>query len=126
LHREAKVSFDVAWEALTIDNLPGVIQVAVMVQLLGMVHRDIPSWNQVTHNPGSTGCPERFQFREIIRTLPELHAYPRAIESTEQARRLLMPAEAVPDEEQRALEMPVEGLDKDKDISAVDVRGGDR
>jgi len=37
-----------------------------------------------------------------------------------------MPAEAVPDEEQRALEMPVEGLDKDKDISAVDVRGGDR
>jgi len=37
---------------------------------------------------------------------------------------LLMPAEAVPDEEQRALEMPVEGLDKD--ISAVDVRGGDR
>jgi len=38
--------------------------------LLGMAHRDIPPWNQVTHNPGSTGCPKRFQFREIIRTLP--------------------------------------------------------
>src|SRR3989442_8535427 len=43
-----------------------------MVQLLGMAHRDIPPWNQVTHNPGSTGCPMRFQFREIIRTLPIL------------------------------------------------------
>jgi hypothetical protein len=70
LHREAQVGFDVAWETLTIDNLQGVIQVAAMVQLLGMAHWDIPPWNQVTHNPGSTGCPKRFQFREIIRTLP--------------------------------------------------------
>ena len=41
-----------------------------MVQLLGMAHWDIPPWHQVTHNPGSTGCPKQFQFREIIRTLP--------------------------------------------------------
>src|SRR5207302_6924555 len=60
----------VAWETLTIDNLQVVIQVAAMVQLLGMAHWDIPSWHQVMHNPGSTGCPKRFQFREIIRTLP--------------------------------------------------------
>src|SRR5947209_12120190 len=70
LHRAAQVGFDVAWETLTIDNLQGVIQVAAMVQLLGMAHWDIPPWHQVMHNPGSTGCPKRFQFREIIRTLP--------------------------------------------------------
>ena len=70
LHLAAHVVFDVAWEALTIDNLQGVIQVASIVKWLGMAHRDIPQENQVPHNPGSTGCPKSFQFREIIRTLP--------------------------------------------------------
>ena len=70
LHLQAQVTFDVAWQALTIDNLQVVIQVASMVKLLGMAHRDIPPWNQVRDNPGSTGCPKIFQFREIIRTLP--------------------------------------------------------
>jgi hypothetical protein len=77
LHREAQVGFDVAWETLTIDNRQVVIQVAALVQLLGMAHWDLPPWNQVTHNPGSTGCPKRFQFREIIRTLPACGATPR-------------------------------------------------
>jgi len=36
-----------------------------------MAHWDIPPSNQVTHNPGSKGCPKIFQFREIIRTLPK-------------------------------------------------------
>jgi hypothetical protein len=31
-----------------------------------MAHRDLPPWNQVTHNPGSTGCPKSFQFREAL------------------------------------------------------------
>src|SRR5438067_7599894 len=48
----------IAWETLTIDNLQVVIQVAAMVQLLGMAHWDIPPWHQVMHNPGSTGCPK--------------------------------------------------------------------
>jgi hypothetical protein len=41
------------------------------VELLGMAHRDIPLLNQVVQCPGFRGCPEFFQFREIIRTLPE-------------------------------------------------------
>ena len=70
LHLEAEVALDIAWEALTIDTLQVVIQVASMVKLLGMAHWDIPPSNQVRHNPGSRGCPKIFQFREIIRTLP--------------------------------------------------------
>src|SRR5262249_26580743 len=72
---QAQVTFDVAWQALTIDNLQVVIQVASVVKLLGMAHRDIPPWNQVRDNPGSTGCPDIFQFREIIRTLPSWTVY---------------------------------------------------
>jgi len=37
-----------------------------------------------------------------------------------------VPAEAVPDEEQRAPEMPAEVLDKGKDLVAGNVRGGER
>lgn len=54
----------------------------------------------------------------------ELHVDPCAIEITEQSRRLLVSAEAVPDEEQWALAMPAEVLDKGKDLVAGDV-GGD-
>jgi hypothetical protein len=48
------------------------------------------------------------------------------IEVAEQACSFLMPAEAVPDEEEWALEMSAEVLDKGKDIVAGDVGGGDR
>lgn len=47
--------------------------------------------------------------------------YPCPIEVTEQAGGFLVSAEAVPDEEQRAPEMPAEVLDKGKDIVAGNV-----
>ena len=42
LHLETQVIFYVAWQALTIDNLEVVIQVAAIVKLLGMAHGNIP------------------------------------------------------------------------------------
>ncbi len=66
----AQRTFDMAWEAATIDNLHVVIKVALVMELLGMAHRGTPPSNQVVQYPGFTGCPEFFQFREIIRTLP--------------------------------------------------------
>src|SRR5207302_4557252 len=68
---EAEVALDIAWEALTIDHLQGVMQVASIVKLLGMADWEIPPSHQVRHDRGSRGCPKIFQFREIIRTLPE-------------------------------------------------------
>lgn len=62
MHLEAELVFDVAWQALTSDNLQIVMQVASIVKLLSMAHWGIPPWNQVTHYPGSTGCPKNFQF----------------------------------------------------------------
>src|SRR5262245_46803155 len=53
---QAQGVFEVAWESLTIDTLQGVMPGASMVQVLGMAHRAIPPGNQVTHNPGATGC----------------------------------------------------------------------
>src|SRR5438128_7507103 len=56
-------------EPLAIDNLHIVIKVLAVVQLLGMAHRSIPSSNQGVQDPGFTGYPEVFQFREMMRTL---------------------------------------------------------
>jgi hypothetical protein len=42
LHVEAQVVFHVARQALAIDHLQIVIQVAAIMQLLGMAHRGIP------------------------------------------------------------------------------------
>jgi hypothetical protein len=70
VHREAEGAVERAWEALTLEHLPGVRQVASMVPLLGMAQWDIPPSHQVRHNPGSRGWPKIFQCREIIRTLP--------------------------------------------------------
>jgi hypothetical protein len=50
--------------------------------------------------------------------------YPWAIEITEQTCSFLVPAEAVPDEEPRAPEMPAEVLDKGKDLVASDFNEG--
>src|SRR2546430_15534130 len=40
---------------------------------------DIPPWHPGTHNPGSPGCPKRFPFRAIIRTLPKLELLREAV-----------------------------------------------
>jgi len=52
--------------------------------------------------------------------------YPCAIEIAEQSGRFHVPSEAVPDEEQRAPEMPAEVLDKGTDSVAGQVRGCER
>ena len=62
----ADFGFDIAWQAATIDHLHIVVKVARVVDLLGMAHRDIPLLNQIVQCPGFRGCPEFFQFREII------------------------------------------------------------
>src|SRR5262249_50752255 len=54
----------------------------------------------------------------------EFHMAARAIDMFEQACRFLVPAEAIPDHEQRALEGPVQLLDKGKGLVARDIRRG--
>jgi hypothetical protein len=56
----------------------------------------------------------------------EFHMDAWAIDVFEQARSFLLSTEAIPDEQQRALEMPTELLDKGKDIVARDIGGGHR
>lgn len=56
----------------------------------------------------------------------KLHVYPPAIELTELPCRFAVSAEAIPDHQERALEVPVELLHEGEDIIAGEIVRGDR
>ena len=58
--REAAVAWERAWEALTMEPLPGGIPGASRVQWLGRAHGDLPPSHQVRHHPGARGWSQDF------------------------------------------------------------------